>query len=105
MTMATNIDEVSMLDAMIRLALRYRQIVVVLSLAALLYGGYAASTLPIDVFPDLDRPRVTVMTECGELPPDDVEGMVTQPLENALLGASGVQNVRSQSGAGLSAIH
>lgn len=94
-----------MLDAMIRLALRYRQIVVVLSLGALLYGGYAASTLPIDVFPDLDRPRVTVMTECGELPPDDVEAMVTQPLENALLGTSGVQNVRSQSGAGLSAIH
>jgi HME family heavy-metal exporter len=92
------------LNAVIRLALRYRPLVVFLSLAVLLYGGYAAATLPIDVFPDLDRPRVVVMTEAPALAPEEIEALVTFPLESALLGAAGVQDVRSQSGMGLSAV-
>src|SRR3954466_14686682 len=100
-----------MLNTVIRFALRYRVLVVFLSLAALLYGGYAATTLPIDVFPDLDRPRVVVMTAAegvapGEgLAPEEVETLVTFPLESALLGATGVQDVRSQSGTGLSILY
>jgi CzcA family heavy metal efflux pump len=93
-----------MLNAIIRLALRYRLLVVVLSLALLVYGGYEATTLSIDVFPDLDRPRVTVLTECGSMAPEDVENQVTFPLESAFLGATGVQTVRSQSGPGLSVV-
>ena len=94
-----------MLNAVIRFALRYRLLVVVLSLALLGYGTYLSTTIPIDVFPDLDRPRVVIITECVGLAPEEVETLVTQPVEIALLGANGVQAVRSQSAAGLSVIY
>jgi HME family heavy-metal exporter len=94
-----------MLDALIRWSLRYRTLVLVLALATLLYGGYLATTLPIDVFPDLDRPRVVLLTECPGLSPEEVETLVTQPVESRLLGAAGVQAVRSQSSMGLAVIY
>lgn len=94
-----------MLNAVIRFALRYRMLVVILSLALLVYGTYLASTMPIDVFPDLDRPRVVIITECRGLAPEEVESLVTQPIEIVLLGANGVQDIRSQSAPGLSVIY
>ncbi len=94
-----------MLNAVIRFALRYRMLVVVVSLALLVYGSYLATTLPIDVFPDLDRPRVIIITECPGLATEEVETMITQPIEVALLGASGVQAVRSQTTAGLNVVY
>ena len=94
-----------MLNAIIRLALRYRSLVVMLSLVLMVYGSYLASQMPIDVFPDLDRPRVIIITECPGLATEEVETLVTQPIEIALLGASGVQAVRSQSTAGLNVIY
>ncbi len=94
-----------MLNAVIRSALRYRMLVVVMSLALLVYGSYLATTLPIDVFPDLDRPRVIIITECPGLATEEVETLVTQPIEVALLGASGVQAVRSQTTAGLNVVY
>ncbi|OAI53907.1 multidrug transporter AcrB, partial [Planctomycetaceae bacterium SCGC AG-212-F19] len=94
-----------MLDAVIRWSLRYRSLVMVLALAALLYGGYLATTMPIDVFPDLDRPRVVILTECPGLSPEEVETLVTHPIESRLLGAAGVQAVRSQSSIGLTVIY
>lgn len=94
-----------MLNAVIRFSLRYRMLIVVISLALLGYGSYLASQFPIDVFPDLDRPRVIIITECPGLATEEVETLVTQPIEIALLGASGVQAVRSQTTAGLNVIY
>ncbi|HVL13996.1 MAG TPA: efflux RND transporter permease subunit, partial [Gemmata sp.] len=93
-----------MLNAVIKFALRNRPLVVVACLVVLGYGGFLATTMPIDVFPDLDRPRVSIMTECPGLAPEEVETLVTYPLESAMLGATGVQDVRTQSGFGLSAV-
>jgi CzcA family heavy metal efflux pump len=94
-----------MLNAIIRFSLRYRLLIVVISLTLLVYGSYLATTLPIDVFPDLDRPRVVIITECPGLATEEVETLVTQPIEVALLGANGVQVVRSQTTAGLNVIY
>lgn len=94
-----------MLNAVIRFALRYRPLVVVISVTLMIYGSYLATTLPIDVFPDLDRPRVVIITECPGLATEEVETLVTQPIEIALLGAGGVQDVRSQTTAGLNVIY
>src|SRR5947207_6000086 len=94
-----------MLNAIIRFSLRYRMLVVALSLTVMVYGSYLATTLPIDVFPDLDRPRVISITEGPGLATEEVETLVTQPIEIALLGAAGVQAVRSQTTAGLNVIY
>ena len=94
-----------MLNAIIRFSLRYRMLVVVISLAMLIYGSYLATTMPIDVFPDLDRPRVIIITESPGLATEEVETLVTQPIEIALLGANGVTAVRSQTTAGLNVIY
>jgi HME family heavy-metal exporter len=94
-----------MLNAIIRFSLRYRTLVVIVSLVLLGYGSYQAATMPIDVFPDLDRPRVVLITECPGLATEEVETLVTHPIEIALLGASGVQAVRSQTTAGLNVIY
>ena len=94
-----------MLDAIIRLSLRYRFLVIMISLILLVYGSWLATTMPIDVFPDLDRPRVIILTECPGLATEEVETLVTHPIEISLLGASGVEAVRSQSTAGLNVIY
>lgn len=94
-----------MLDSVIRLSLRYRFLVVIISLILLVYGSYLTTTMSIDVFPDLDRPRVILLTECPGMATEEVETLVTQPIEVALLGASGVEAVRSQSTAGLAIIY
>src|SRR6187431_2364623 len=94
-----------MLNAIIRLSLRYRTLVLATCVVILVYGGYLTTTIPIDVFPDLDRPRVVILTECPGLSPEEVETQVTQPIETALLGASGVEAVRSQSGLGMNVVY
>ncbi|WP_047816434.1 efflux RND transporter permease subunit [Rhodopirellula islandica] len=93
-----------MLDSIIRFSLRYRMLVVVVSLVVLVYGSYLATQMSIDVFPDLDRPRVVIITEAPGLATEEVETLVTQPIEIALMGANGVQAVRSQSTSGLNII-
>jgi CzcA family heavy metal efflux pump len=90
-----------MLNRVIRLSLRHRGLVIVGAIVALLYGTFLTTTIPIDVFPDLDRPRVVLMTEATGLSPEEVEALVSQPVESAILGAPGVEVVRSQASNGL----
>src|SRR5215217_1596697 len=94
-----------MLNAVIRWSLRYRTLVIAASLVILVYAGYLTNSIPIDVFPDLDRPRVVILTECPGLSPEEVETLVTQPIETALLGANGVEAVRSQSSQGMNVVY
>ncbi|MEI8373186.1 MAG: efflux RND transporter permease subunit [Planctomycetota bacterium] len=93
-----------MLNHIIAYCLKNRFLVLVVTVVIVLYGGYQTAQLPIDVFPDLNRPTVTIMAEAHGLAPEEVETLVTFPIESAMNGASGVRRVRSASGIGLSIV-
>ena len=79
-----------MLNHIIAFCLRNRLIVLAATLVLVIYGGREAARLPIDVFPNLNRPTVTIMTESHGLAPEEVEVLVTFPIESAMNGAGGV---------------
>ncbi len=93
-----------MLDKVIRLALENRLIVVVASLLVLLVGTYITMKMPVDVLPDLTAPTVTIITEAHGMATEEVESVVTYPIETAVTGSSGVRRVRSYTVAGLSTV-
>src|SRR5262245_6115285 len=94
-----------MLNALIRFSLTHRAHFLAACVVVLVYGGYLCSTLRIDVFPDLDRPPVVILTECPCRTSEEIETRVTYPIETAILGASGVEAVRSQSSQGMNVVY
>ena len=84
-----------MLNKLIQLSLRHRPIVLALALLLLVLGVQTTRELPVEVLPDMTKPTVTILTEGHGMAPEEMESLVTLPIESAVNGASGVRRVRS----------
>ncbi|MBA2685868.1 MAG: efflux RND transporter permease subunit [Gemmatimonadaceae bacterium] len=93
-----------MLNAIVRISVRHRGIVIALATAFVLYGALVLTRTKYDVFPEFAPPQVSIQTEAPGLTSEQVEILVTRPIENAINGVQGIASVRSQSIQGLSAI-
>ncbi len=86
-------------------SLSNRLLVIIASVVLMAYGAFTLSRTPVDVFPDLNKPTVTLMTEAGGMAAEEVEQLITFPLETTMNGLPGVESVRSTSSAGLSFLY
>lgn len=86
-------------------SLANRLLVIIAGVVLVAYGAFTLSTMPVDVFPDLNKPTVTIMTEAGGMAAEEVEQLITFPLETTMNGLPGVESVRSTSSAGLSFLY
>ena len=86
-------------------SLSNRLLVLIASVVLMVYGALTLSRTPVDVFPDLNKPTVTVMTEAGGMAAEEVEQLITFPLETTMNGLPGVETVRSVSSVGLSFLY
>ena len=93
-----------MLYQIIHFALNNRLLVVVASVLLIVFGSIVATRMEVDVFPDLTAPTVVILTEAHGMAPEEVEKLVTFPLETAVNGATNVRRVRSSSSAGISIV-
>lgn len=94
-----------MLNSVIRFALHQRMLTIAVAVFLIGFGTWQILVMPIDVFPDLNRPRVVIMTEAPGMAPEEVESLITFPIETTMNGANGVEAVRSSSGVGISVIY
>lgn len=94
-----------MFNLLVKSSLKHRLVVLLIALVMMIYGLMQGQKLPVDVFPNLNKPVVTVLTEAGGMAPEEVEQLVTFPLENLLNGVTGVTRIRSTSGVGLSIVY
>jgi HME family heavy-metal exporter len=94
-----------MFNVIVALSVRNRFLILALAAVLVLYGSFAVTRLPVDVFPDLNKPTVTIMTEAEGLAPAEVEQLVSFPIETQMNGVPGVSRVRSVSGIGLSMVY
>ena len=93
-----------MLQALVRFSLKYRGVIVALACVVLGYGLYVANTAKLDVFPNFVQPQVVIQTECPGLSPEQVELLVTLPIETTVNGLGDMESLRSESIEGLSVI-
>ncbi len=93
-----------MVDGMIRWSIENKLAILLFSAVALIAGGFTASTMSVDIFPDLTAPTVTIITEGHGMAPDEMETLVTFPIETAVNGAAGVRRVRSGTAIGISVV-
>jgi CzcA family heavy metal efflux pump len=93
-----------MLNAIVHFSIRFRGIVIALACALLFYGLYSVVSAPYDVFPEFAPPQVSIQTEAPGLSPEQVETLVTQPVENAINGVFAIESLRSRSIQGLSVV-
>jgi CzcA family heavy metal efflux pump len=93
-----------MLNKLIRFSLHHRPLVLMAALLVLLFGWQTLTQLPVEVLPDMTKPTVTILTEAPGLAPEEVETLVTQPLESAVQGVGGLDRLRSNSDVGLSLV-
>src|SRR2546421_1254654 len=93
-----------MLNRIVQSALRFRGVVIALASVLVGYGIFVAAHAKLDVFPEFVQPQVTVQSEAPGLAPEQVEALVTRPIENELSGVGNLESIRSESIQGLSVV-